>query len=89
MQQEFLNTFLITYSLQPFGDEASVFRRYPGQWMVFVEDPQLPGRYQLAKEMVARPVGTPSLPHHPAIWWPALLVGPPSPPSCHLLDLPA
>ena len=45
MRTNFLNRFTVTYSLRPVGDIGTVFRRYPGLWKVFVEEPDLPGRW--------------------------------------------
>jgi hypothetical protein len=36
---------------------ASVFRKYPGQWQVFMEDEANPGRFNLIAEQATRPVG--------------------------------
>lgn len=44
LRTNFLNNFTVTYSLRPVGDVGTVFRRYPGMWKVFVEEPDLPGR---------------------------------------------
>jgi hypothetical protein len=44
LRENFLKRFNVTYSLRPVGEVGTVFRRYPGLWMVFVEDPELPGR---------------------------------------------
>lgn len=44
MRNNFLNNFTVTYSLRPVGDIGTVFRRYPGMWKVFIEEPDLPGR---------------------------------------------
>jgi hypothetical protein len=44
LRDNFLNRFTVTYSLRPVGDIGTVFRRYPGMWKVFVEEPDLPGR---------------------------------------------
>lgn len=57
LRKTFLNTFTVTYSLYPIGDIGSVFRRYPGIWQVFIEDPGTPGRYRLAAEKDERPAG--------------------------------
>ncbi len=46
-----------TYSLRPVGDIGTVFRRWPGQWMVFVQDELIRGRYKLAAERPGRPAG--------------------------------
>lgn len=59
LQNQFLSTFITTYSLRPIGDVGSVFRKYPGQWQVFLEDKTTPGRYQLAAERPSRPAGIP------------------------------
>lgn len=57
LRNTFLKEFAVTYSLRPIGDVGSVFRRYPGMWQVFVNDPELPGRYKLIAEEPARPAG--------------------------------
>ncbi|KAJ9505336.1 hypothetical protein QJQ45_021834 [Haematococcus lacustris] len=57
LRDRYLNQFSITYSLRPIGEVGSVFRRYPGQWKVFLEDPELPGRYKLLTEQPSRPQG--------------------------------
>ncbi|GIL69195.1 hypothetical protein Vretimale_12588 [Volvox reticuliferus] len=57
IRNEFLKNFVVTYSLRPIGDIGTVFRRYPGQWKVFVEEENLPGRYRLIKESPSRPQG--------------------------------
>jgi hypothetical protein len=44
LRENFLKRFNVTYSLRPVGEVGTVFRRYPGLWMVFVEEPDLPGR---------------------------------------------
>lgn len=65
MRDQFLSTFTTTYSLCPIGDIGTVFRCYPAMWQVFVEDPELPGRYRLAAERPSRPAGTPPPPAPP------------------------
>lgn len=58
LNKQFMSTFTTSYSLRPVADVGSVFRRYPGQWQVFVEDSSLePGRYLLAAERPERPAG--------------------------------
>lgn len=57
MRQQFLGSFMVTYSLRPIGEIGSVFRRYPGKWKVFVEEPELRGRYKLVTERPSRPAG--------------------------------
>lgn len=57
MRESFLKDFTTTYSLRPVGDVGSVFRKYPGLWQVFVQDPENPGRYNLAAERASRPSG--------------------------------
>ncbi|EFJ41630.1 hypothetical protein VOLCADRAFT_98381 [Volvox carteri f. nagariensis] len=57
IRNEFLKNFTVSYSLRPIGDIGTVFRRYPGQWKVFVEEENLPGRYRLIKESPTRPQG--------------------------------
>lgn len=58
LTKRFLSTFTTSYSLRPVGEVGSVFKRYPGQWQVFVEDPAMePGRYLLAAERPTRPAG--------------------------------
>ncbi|KAL4422848.1 hypothetical protein ABPG75_009045 [Micractinium tetrahymenae] len=57
MRDSFLSRFTTTYSLRPIQDVGSVFRRYPGMWQVFVQDPELPGRYKLVAERLSRPGG--------------------------------
>uniref|UniRef100_A0A383WB98 DUF1995 domain-containing protein n=1 Tax=Tetradesmus obliquus TaxID=3088 RepID=A0A383WB98_TETOB len=57
LRETFLKRFNVTYSLRPVADVGTVFRRYPGLWMVFVEEPELPGRYRMVKEQPNRPAG--------------------------------
>lgn len=57
LRESFLSAFVTTYSLRPVGDIGSVFRKFPGLWQVFVQDPELPGRYLLAAERPSRPAG--------------------------------
>jgi len=57
LRSNFLARFTTTYSLRPIGDVGSVFRRYPEQWKVFVEEPGTPGRYLLAATTASRPAG--------------------------------
>ncbi|MEW5320515.1 MAG: hypothetical protein WDW38_011583 [Sanguina aurantia] len=57
MRTNFLQPFVVTYSLRPVGETATVFRKYPEQWKVFVEEETMPGRFRLAKEMPSRPAG--------------------------------
>lgn len=57
LKKEFLGDFMVTYSLRPVGQIGSVFRKYPGLWQVFAEDPQLPGRYKLVSTQPNRPAG--------------------------------
>lgn len=57
LRQQFLNNFMVTYSLRPVGEIGSVFRCYPGQWKVFLEDQQIAGRYKLIQESASRPQG--------------------------------
>ncbi|KAL4448843.1 hypothetical protein ABPG77_007560 [Micractinium sp. CCAP 211/92] len=57
MRESFLSRFTTTYSLRPIQDVGSVFRRYPGMWQVFVQDPEVPGRYKLVAERLSRPGG--------------------------------
>lgn len=58
MRDQFLTTFVTTYSLRPIEEIGSVFRRYPGLWQVFVADDAMPGRYKLAAEQRTRPAGS-------------------------------
>ncbi|KAG2489429.1 hypothetical protein HYH03_012066 [Edaphochlamys debaryana] len=57
IRNTFLSNFTVTYSLRPIGDIGSVYRRYPEQWKVFVEEATMPGRYRLIKESPSRPMG--------------------------------
>jgi hypothetical protein len=57
LRSNFLARFATTYSLRPIGDVGSVFRRYPEQWKVFVEEPGMPGRYFVAATTPSRPAG--------------------------------
>ncbi|KXZ50670.1 hypothetical protein GPECTOR_15g354 [Gonium pectorale] len=57
LRSNFLKNFTVTYSLRPIGDIGTVFRRYPEQWKVFVEEETMPGRYRLIKESPSRPQG--------------------------------
>ena len=57
MRQNFLNRFSVTYSLRPIEDFGAQLKRYPEMWKIFLADPELPGRYCLAKELVNRPSG--------------------------------
>lgn len=56
MREQFLKTFVITYSLRSLGP-GSVFRKYPDMWKVFVEDEDQPGRYRLVHESTNKPQG--------------------------------
>ena len=55
MRQNFLNRFAVTYSLRPIEDFGAQLKKYPDAWKVFLADPELPGRYQLAREVRERP----------------------------------
>lgn len=58
LTKQFLSTFTTSYSLRPIAELGSVYRRYPGMWQVFLEDPNAePGRYILAAERPSRPAG--------------------------------
>lgn len=57
LRDSFLKEFMTVYSLRPIGDVGTVFRRYPELWKVFVQDPEVPGRYVLAAERTSRPGG--------------------------------
>eukprot|EP00898_Chlorokybus_atmophyticus_P000706 jgi/Chlat1/1636/Chrsp127S01947 len=57
MRDSFLNTFAVAYSLRPLPGGGSVFRKYPLPWQVFLEDPELEGRYKLVAERDFRPSG--------------------------------
>ncbi|KAI3430548.1 hypothetical protein D9Q98_005141 [Chlorella vulgaris] len=57
MRDSFLSRFTTTYSLRPIAEVGSVFRRYPGSWQVFVQDPDVQGRYKLVAERLSRPGG--------------------------------
>ncbi|VVB15255.1 unnamed protein product [Arabis nemorensis] len=54
LRRYFLSTFTTVYSMRPLAAGA-VFRCYPGQWKVFYDDKDRPGRYLLAKELIGRP----------------------------------
>lgn len=56
MRANFLKTFVVAYSLRPVG-AGSVFRKYPGNWQVFVEETDLPGRYRKVYDSPLRPQG--------------------------------
>lgn len=56
MRSRFLSTFTTAYSMRPFGD-GTVFKKYPEIWKVFVDDPDVLGRYLLAGESFDRPAG--------------------------------
>mmetsp|Transcript_49175 Transcript_49175/g.93915 ORF Transcript_49175/g.93915 Transcript_49175/m.93915 type:complete len:355 (-) Transcript_49175:422-1486(-) len=58
MRVNFLSTFLVTYSIYPLSSPSgSVFKKYPGQWQVFLEEENNVGRYKLVAERSARPAG--------------------------------
>eukprot|EP00878_Enallax_costatus_P020024 GHUV01021153.1.p1 GENE.GHUV01021153.1~~GHUV01021153.1.p1 ORF type:complete len:236 (+),score=74.14 GHUV01021153.1:722-1429(+) len=57
LRDNFLKRFTVTYSLRPVGEVGTVFRRFPEQWKVFIEEPELPGRYRLAATRPNRPAG--------------------------------
>lgn len=57
MRKTFLERFTISYSLRPIGDIGSIFKNYPNQWQVFIEDKNSPGRYNLISEHPTRPDG--------------------------------
>eukprot|EP00793_Prasinoderma_coloniale_P004102 PRCOL_00006277-RA len=52
--RDFTLQMCVSYSIRPIGD-GSVYKCYPAPWRVFLGDPELPGRYILAKEMDQRP----------------------------------
>ncbi|KAL1214911.1 hypothetical protein V5N11_010237 [Cardamine amara subsp. amara] len=54
LRRYFLSSFTTVYSMRPLAAGA-VFRCYPGQWKVFYDDNDRPGRYLLAKELIGRP----------------------------------
>ena len=56
MRERFMGRLTVTYCLRPVGN-GTVYRRYPGQYQVFVADPSRAGRYVLAAETPARPAG--------------------------------
>jgi len=56
MREQFLKTFVMAYSLRPIG-AGSVFRKYPGNWQVFVEEQDTPGRYRKVYDSTIRPQG--------------------------------
>lgn len=60
IRSSFLSAFVTTYSLKPIGDIGTVFRKYPEQWKVFLEDEKMPGRYKLVAERSSRPEGPPN-----------------------------
>lgn len=57
LRESFLKEFVTVYSLRPIGDVGTVFKKFPELWKVFVQDPDLPGRYLLAAERPSRPGG--------------------------------
>ena len=57
MRKQFLGQFVTTYSIRPIDDIGTIFRRWPAQWRVFVQDETKPGRYKLIAERSERPAG--------------------------------
>ena len=55
IRREFLGTFETCYSLQPLGNEGSIFKKYPGMWQIFKADPEVEGRFLLVYENINRP----------------------------------
>ncbi|KAL3683384.1 hypothetical protein R1sor_001406 [Riccia sorocarpa] len=55
MREFFLSTFNVVYSMRalPFG---AIFRQFPGNWQVFFDDEEVPGRYTLVKVEKNRPI---------------------------------
>ncbi|BAZ48968.1 hypothetical protein NIES4103_15790 [Nostoc sp. NIES-4103] len=54
VRDRFLNTIESCYYLRPVDDQTAVFRCYPGQWQVWVENS---GEYQLIAELPEKPSG--------------------------------
>jgi hypothetical protein len=57
MRQRFQAQFVTTYSIRPIGDIGTIFRRWPAQWKVFLQDEVHPNRYALVAERSMRPAG--------------------------------
>jgi hypothetical protein len=57
LRQQFQAQFVTTYSIRPIGDIGTIFRRWPSQWKVFMQDTEYPMRYALMAEVPARPEG--------------------------------
>jgi len=58
MRDNFLGKMTVTYSLRPLPwCNGSVFKAYPGQWKLFLEDTEEPGRFRLIDEFTQRPAG--------------------------------
>jgi hypothetical protein len=58
MRDNFLGKMTVTYSLRPLPwCNGSVFKAYPGQWKLFLEDTEEPGRFRLIDEFAQRPAG--------------------------------
>ena len=57
MRNQFLGQFITTYSIRPIGDIGTIYRRYPAQWKVFLQDEKEAGRYRLIAERPERPAG--------------------------------
>jgi Domain of unknown function (DUF1995) len=57
MRTQFLSQFITTYSIRPIGEIGTIYRRYPAQWKVFLQDDSMPGRYSLIAERPERPAG--------------------------------
>eukprot|EP00271_Cylindrocystis_brebissonii_P021515 TRINITY_DN7729_c0_g2_i1.p1 TRINITY_DN7729_c0_g2~~TRINITY_DN7729_c0_g2_i1.p1 ORF type:complete len:396 (+),score=60.12 TRINITY_DN7729_c0_g2_i1:90-1190(+) len=54
LRENFLNSFTTAYLLRPLNVGA-VYRCYPGLWKLFLDDPDVPGRYLLFREQENRP----------------------------------
>lgn len=60
LRTQFLGQFITTYSIRPIGDIGTIFRKYPEQWQVYLQDEEMPGRYRKIAERPERPAGVKS-----------------------------
>lgn len=58
MRENFLGRMTVVYALQPLPwCNGSIFKRFPGQWRLYLEDEARPGRFKLVKESYQRLAG--------------------------------
>lgn len=57
LRNQFLAQFITTYSIRPIDDIGTIFRKYPEQWQVYIQDDTTPGRYKKIADRPERPAG--------------------------------